>query len=88
MLRRLSSLGLLEGGHLVRESTPTDDGMYRESSFSGGGNCVQVYVNDQDVRIRHSVHHDQGTLVFSHSEWRAFLAGVKDEQFEISSPNK
>jgi hypothetical protein len=68
----------------VPDATPTDDGFpYRRSSFSGGDNCVSVAFTSDDVRVRHSRRGEQGTLVFSRSEWAAFIAGVKAAEFEL-----
>ncbi|MFC4948295.1 DUF397 domain-containing protein [Pseudonocardia sp. GCM10023141] len=65
------------------DTTPTDDENYRRSSFSDGGNCVEIAIGQEHVRVRHSRHDTQGTLVFSHGEWAAFVAGVKAEEFEL-----
>lgn len=65
------------------DPTPTDDGLYRRSSFSVEGNCVEVVIDHDDVKVRHSRHGGQGTLVFSHREWVAFTEGVKAGEFEV-----
>lgn len=58
---------------------------YRTSSYSGGGGCVAVKLATPDdaVRVRHSRHPEEGTLVFTASEWRAFIDGVKAGEFDL-----
>jgi len=53
----------------------------KSSHSSGGDNCVEVMRDmDGNTAVRHSkdgVH----TLLFTGNEWDAFLAGVKDGEF-------
>lgn len=57
---------------------------FHTSSFSGGGNCVEVgqlddgrfVVRDTKDPLRIS------SLVFSREEWDAFVRGVKNGEFE------
>lgn len=55
-----------------------------KSSYSGptGGNCVEVapLANGQ-VAVRNSRYPSGTALVFSASEWDAFLNGAKDGEF-------
>ncbi len=55
-----------------------------KSSYSGptGGNCVEVaFLPDGDVAVRNSRHSDGPALVFTKSEWEAFLGGARDGEF-------
>jgi hypothetical protein len=57
------------------------------SSYSenGGGSCVEVGPLPDGtgrVAVRHSHHPDGTVFVFSRSEWTAFLAGVKNGEFD------
>ena len=57
-----------------------------KSSYSGptGGNCVEVaFLPDGDVAVRNSRHPDGPALVFSKTEWEAFLGGACDGEFSI-----
>jgi len=71
----------------VSQAEDQGESDYKISSFSGGGACVEVELTTQSggaVRVRHSRHHDQGTLIFSACEWRAFVDGVKAGEFDPS----
>lgn len=65
-----------------------DRAAWRISSFSGatnggGGNCVEVaeLANGQ-IAVRNSNHRDAGTVYFTRTEIAAFLAGVKNAEFD------
>ncbi|MGW2214067.1 DUF397 domain-containing protein [Nonomuraea sp. NPDC001684] len=51
-------------------------------SSGGGGQCVQLQPAGGGVVVRDSKVPDGQVLWFSRSEWVAFLAGVKDGQFD------
>jgi Domain of unknown function (DUF397) len=70
-----------------RDLTPTDlsGAVWKKSSRSGnnGGNCVEVATNLPGVvAVRDSKDRTGPALVFTPSEWRAFLGGVKDGEFD------
>jgi hypothetical protein len=55
-----------------------------KSSYSGGGNCVEVAMNDFDeVAVRDSKNPFEHSLRFTRTEWQAFLSGVKDGEFDL-----
>ena len=54
---------------------------FRISSFSGGGNCVEVALKGE-VSVRHSRRPDEAILVFTRDEWDAFVKGVKNGEFD------
>jgi hypothetical protein len=61
--------------------------MWRKSSFSGGngGNCVEVARNRPGiVAVRDSKDPDGPKLTFTPDEWRAFSAGVRGGEFDLS----
>jgi hypothetical protein len=60
---------------------------WRKSSFSmANGNCVQTaLLPTGEVAVRDSKAPDRGALVFTPSEWRAFIAGVKDCEFDYDA---
>jgi predicted secreted Zn-dependent protease len=60
---------------------------WRKSTYSmGGGDCVQTaQLPTGEVAVRHSKAPDKGVLVFTTSEWRAFIAGVKDCEFDYGA---
>ena len=57
---------------------------WRKSSHSNGAtNCVEVaMLEDGSVGVRHSRRPDAEVIVYSRSEWAAFVAGVKAAEFE------
>ena len=58
---------------------------WRKSTRSGGngGQCVEVAFVDGAVGLRDSKQQGEGPiLVFTPEEWDAFLAGVRDGEFD------
>jgi hypothetical protein len=55
-----------------------------KSSHSGGGkDCVEVaHLDEGAVGVRDSKNPTGPALVFSPSEWSAFIAGAKDGEFD------
>ncbi|RGA05587.1 DUF397 domain-containing protein [Microbispora triticiradicis] len=71
----------------VRDLTDVDlsDALWRKSTRSGanGGNCVEVASNLRGlIAVRDSKNPDGPKLLFTPSEWRAFIGGVKDGEFD------
>ena len=57
---------------------------YTKSSHSGMSGCVEVrLLSDGTIGIRDSKDVAQQALVFTQLEWRAFLAGVRDGEFDL-----
>jgi Domain of unknown function (DUF397) len=56
---------------------------WRKSSRSNPGQCVEVKIGADQVRIRHSQDKNGPVLSFTYPEWRAFLAGVHGGEFEL-----
>jgi predicted secreted Zn-dependent protease len=64
------------------------DGLsWRKSSRSEEANCVEVAISPADVLVRHSQDHPGKILRFTYSEWHAFLAGVRNNEFDVDMPN-
>ncbi|HEU5384843.1 MAG TPA: DUF397 domain-containing protein [Streptosporangiaceae bacterium] len=58
---------------------------WRKSRRSGpqGGNCVEVArLADGQVAVRNSRHCDGPALVFTATEWAAFVGGARDGDFD------
>lgn len=55
---------------------------WRISSRSGGGNCVEVKVTEDEALIRHSTDRSGPVLVINRDAFRAFLDGVRAGEFE------
>jgi hypothetical protein len=63
------------------------DARWRKSSRSGnnGGNCVEVARNlPGAVALRDSKDPEGPVLAFTADEWRAFAAGVRGGEFDLS----
>jgi hypothetical protein len=75
---------VVESGARVSESGSTAGARFRISSFSTGGNCVEVgQLEDGSVAVRHSkLTGTGGSLTFTGDEWAAFIAGVKAGEFD------
>ncbi|MEU7878141.1 DUF397 domain-containing protein [Microbispora bryophytorum] len=59
---------------------------FRKSSYSGAtnDNCVEVATNlPGTVAVRDSKDRSGPVLVFTPSEWSAFITGVKNGDFDI-----
>ena len=58
--------------------------VWRKSSRSGSeGQCVEVMDTGTQVRVRDSKDREGPVLTFTPGEWRAFLEGVHQGEFEI-----
>ncbi len=58
---------------------------WRKSSHSGtNGQCVEIAATSGQVLIRDSKDREGPVLAFSPDEWRAFAAGVRDGEFDLS----
>jgi hypothetical protein len=57
---------------------------WRKSTRSGGqGNCVEVATTPTEIGVRDSKDRSGPVLVFTRSEWRAFVEGVKSGEFDL-----
>jgi hypothetical protein len=60
--------------------TDLSTAVWRKSTYSANGGCVEVaFVNDQ-VAVRDSKDRLGPVLVFTIPEWEAFTKGVQDQQ--------
>jgi hypothetical protein len=67
----------------VLDEDHLDEPQYFISSFSQGGDCVAVaksYAGDYLVRHSRS---NLPPILFTPSEWKAFVAGVKAHEFDF-----
>jgi hypothetical protein len=69
---------------MAREPVDLSRAAWRKSARSNnGGNCVEVAANlPGAVAMRDSKDPDGPALVFTPAEWDAFVAGVKDGEFD------
>jgi len=58
-------------------------GEWHTSSVSGGGECVEVRIAADQVHVRDTKDRQKALLTFTHSEWRAFVSGVRLGEFDV-----
>ena len=60
---------------------------WRKSTFSGGDGCLEAatYLGEQ-VAVRDSKDPHGPVLVYTPHEWRSFLAGVRNSEFDDLCP--
>jgi hypothetical protein len=56
---------------------------WRKSSLSASGDCLEWVVGPSSVRLRHSKRPTGPELVLTHSEWAAFVAGIKRGEADL-----
>ncbi len=56
---------------------------WRKCSHSGHHDCVEFRRVDGGVQVRNSKRPDEATIRYTDAEWRAFIAGVKDGEFDL-----
>jgi hypothetical protein len=57
--------------------------VWRKSSYSVDGNCVEVAFEDHHVAVRDSKNRNGPMVRFTPDEWDAFLSGVRDGEFNL-----
>lgn len=55
---------------------------FKSTRSNGQNNCVEVAELSAAVAVRDSKHPAGPALVFTPAEWAAFVAGVKDGEFD------
>jgi hypothetical protein len=58
--------------------------VWRKSSHSSTNGCVEVACGESEVAVRDSKDRGGPVLRFTAHEWEAFLAGVRDGEFDIT----
>ena len=59
------------------------DAVWKKSSLSVHDDCVEVAFVDGKVAVRHSKSQAGPVLLFSQSEWRAFVGGVRNGELSL-----
>lgn len=61
----------------------TDEFSFRASSFCATGGCVEVaMLPDGRVAVRDGKDRERPAQVYTAAEWKAFVAGVKNGEFD------
>jgi hypothetical protein len=55
---------------------------WRKSSYSAANGCIEVSFSEGNVAIRDSKDQQGPILVFTPTEWTAFLSGVRSGEFD------
>lgn len=66
----------------VSLDTTDVDGGWRRSSLCANAGCVEVSSGTGAIRVRDSKRSDSPILTFDTDEWRVFVAGVKNGEFD------
>jgi hypothetical protein len=56
-----------------------------KSTHSGNGGCVEVAFVDGHIAVRDSKDKQGPVLAFTPVEWKAFLGGARDGEFDLQS---
>jgi len=56
---------------------------WRRSGDCPNGTCIEVARIDDQYLIRDSKNPDSAPLIFTADEWRAFVSGVKRDEFRF-----
>jgi hypothetical protein len=74
----------MSGIHNGMNASALTDAKWVRSRHSGptGGNCVEVaFLAGGEIAMRNSRHPHGPALIFTRSEWDAFLGGARDGEF-------
>lgn len=69
-------------GEMINQ-TDFSDAIWRKSAYSMSSDCVEVAILDRLIGVRDSKDREGPVLVFGLSEWNAFVAGVRDGEFDL-----
>jgi hypothetical protein len=67
------------------EAVDAPDSGWHKSSFCEANGCVEVRITGSNVAVRSSIDRQAPVLTFSHAEWKAFVAGVRNHEFDLES---
>jgi hypothetical protein len=59
------------------------DTWYVPSRTFDSNTCVETRFTDDAVYVRNNLRPDAGTVMFTHDEWRVFVAGVRDGDYDV-----
>lgn len=58
---------------------------WKRSTFCGETSCVEIAITGDGIGVRDSKLATSPVLSFTRSEWDAFVLGVKNGEFDLSS---
>lgn len=78
-MRWAASWGL---GVLVEHGGVQNLQWLKASASAGCGMCVEAAAHPEGIAVRHSLTPEDGAILYSRDEFRAFLDGVKNGEFD------
>jgi len=64
-----------------------EDSAFKKSSYTNPGGiinrCVAVAITPDGVAVRNSNDKSKNTVFYTRNEWKAFIDGVKNNEFEV-----
>lgn len=71
----------------MKTELQTQDRTFKKSSYSVGSpsgmRCVGVSLSEKNIMVKNVSKPDSAILAFTADEWRAFVAGVKNGEFDL-----
>lgn len=65
------------------DETSDDHSLYKISSKCSTGACVGVAFLDEKISVKNTSDDTQPSVTFTREEWQAFIAGVKNQEFDV-----
>jgi hypothetical protein len=62
---------------------PESEAAWRKSTYSAENGCVEVAALGEYVGVRDSKDRNGSRLLFTQQEWKAFITGVRNGEFEL-----
>ena len=60
------------------------DVWFKASASTNNNGCVEVMITDAEVKVRDTKQEGCGPVhAYPHAEWAAFLAGVRNGEFDL-----
>lgn len=67
----------------MTDAASADDVWLKSTASQPNGDCLEVSIGVDVVRIRHSQDRSGAILSFTRAEWRAFLDGARNGEFNL-----
>jgi hypothetical protein len=67
----------------VTDAASADDVWHKSTASQPDGDCLEVAIGVDAVRIRHSKDRSGAILSFTYAEWQAFLEGARNGEFNL-----
>jgi hypothetical protein len=67
----------------VKDNVIVGESQWTTSSYCNSSACVEVMITADSVAVRDTKDRGIPALVYTVDEWRQFLSGVKDGEFDL-----